>query len=176
MDLKKVFSVAMLVLTITTKSWYLLIAILLILTILLICDHINWRSFFHRTIFVIPMLLTVFLVGGNNSAISTLKTISALEAGYLITSNFSITLFSKYIKALNTPSYLSSILILSFRFSVSFMQEVDLIKKNIRMRTGNVKEHLFKSHYIGQIIALFFIRSIKRSERIDMSLKMRGSY
>lgn len=133
-----------------------------------------FKIFLKRVIFIIPPLLGILILNSSYFFVVLSKSLTSLLAISVITANFNISKIGPAFKRFGVPDYLGEMFILSFRYSHTFVDEVLLVKRNLWLRGSFAKKDILKSSFLGPVVGHLFLRSLKKSEKIHHSMKLRG--
>ncbi len=103
-----------------------------------------------------------------------MKVLSSILLVAFITNNFSLYNVSGYLKRMRVPEYLRDIFLLAFRFSFDLVADVKKINKAVKIKGVYSRKKLFGYTSLGNIIGLFFVRSVARSNNIYKAMKLKG--
>ena len=180
----KILFVILLVLILTMLPGYyvsyLSIPLLLMLITILIISGVPVKHVMKRTLVILPLILPVILLnsifmesGLNHSLILSVRSFLSIFSLVLLVS---VTKFSDIMKTLSKwhfPRIMIMILTFMYRYFFLLTGEMEKMIRAVKLRSGNTRwPEIFKIY--SQILAILFIKSYERAERVYNAMLMRG--
>ncbi len=150
----------------------------LVISLIALCwFYLSKNSFtllFQKTIVVLPLLIGILILNRSMFYLVFFRTLNAIIIISIVTKNFNLMRLKSILNTVHLPQYLTDIIIMATRFSFTFAQESLKLSASYRLRGGYHKKNLSSAKNLGPLVGNFFIRSVKKSERVYASMKIRG--
>ncbi len=162
------------VLALIINNKLILFGVLVFALLLFLLSKIKPKVFLRRMVFVTPFLLFLLLFNIDSFLLVSMKVLSSILLVAFITNNFSLYSVSGYLKKIGVPEYLRDIFLLAFRFSFDLVSDVKRINKAVKIRGVYSRKKLFTYSSLGNLIGIFFVRSVARSNNVYKAMKLKG--
>ena len=180
---KIIFTLFLIILLTVLPGSYISFASLLVLILLvaiLIISEVPVTNVMKRTIVILPLVLPVIVLnsifmeaGLRHSMILSVRSFLSIFALILLVS---VTRFSDIMKTLSSwhfPRIMIMILSFMYRYFFLLTGEMEKMVRAVKMRSGGSRGFGLIRIY-SQILAILFIKSYERAERVYHAMLMRG--
>lgn len=173
--IKKIVIVMILVMALFMYNKLFIACALGLISILFFISKVKLRTILERIFPLIPFFLMLAIFKFNNFIIVFMKASIAVLSIAIVTDGFSISSLIVFLNKVKTPQYFSDIFVIAFRFIFSFTDDIRNIKKGLALKGAFSKNSFFQTRYLGNVVGLFFVRNIIKSQNVYKSMKMKGS-
>ena len=181
--LKMIFTLFLVILLTVLPGSYISFAslpILILLTTILIISGVPITNVIKRTLVILPLVLPVIVLnsifmeaGLKHSLILSVRSFLSIFSLILLVS---VTRFSDIMKTLSSwhfPRIMIMILSFMYRYFFLLTGEMEKMVRAVKMRSGGSRGFGLIRIY-SQILAILFIKSYERAERVYHAMLMRG--
>ncbi len=181
--LKIIFTIILvIILTILPGSYisFVSLPILILLITILIISGVPIKNAVKRTLVILPLVLPVIILnsifmesGLKHSLILSIRSFLSIFSLILLVS---VTRFSDIMKTLSSwhfPRIMIMILSFMYRYFFLLTGEMEKMVRAVKMRSGGSRGFGLIRIY-SQVLAILFIKSYERAERVYQAMLMRG--